>query len=537
MRGALIRKRLRNAAVVGLALVLTAAGVTAAAVIADEGSPDAERPAAERPNIVYIQVDDMSADLLSYMTEAAQLRQQGTTMANYVFADSLCCSSRASGLTGRMPHNTGVLTNTSQFGDGGLGAFLDDEDRTYATALRKSGYRTGKMGKYLNEYRPEGADPAWDYDYPADYVPPGWNEWHVAGKGGYGQMNYPMTEAVDGNKKRRHYQDTYLTDLLSGKAVAFLNRSVNDHADQPFFLEVSPFAPHSAVARNAKLPFVPAPRDRANPDAGFAGDCGPVDCNDVKAPRDGSFDRTVADGPQWLRESALTADEKTAIDRNHRLRVQMMQSLNDMIKRLRAHLTKLGVADNTYVVFGSDNGFHLGEHRLLQGKGTPYDHDARVPILVAGPEVKAGATRRELVQNTDMYATFLSLAGLTPGASDGRSMAQLWRGETDGWARDAAFLEHTSHAATTSRDPDAVAGPGNAQPGSYKAIRTADELYVEYATGEVEYHDLAADPHQLTNTAAELPEDRRAVLHRTLTALSTCGRPDKPDCWTAGQIG
>lgn len=530
-----MRKRLKNAAAAGTALVLTAAGL-AVAIRSNGSAPDAEQATRERPNIVYIQVDDMSADLLGYMTEAAKLERQGTTMANYIFADSLCCSSRASGLTGRLPHNTGVLTNTSQFGDGGLGAFLDDEGRTYATALRKSGYRTGKMGKYLNEYRPGGAEPAWDYDYPADYVPPGWDEWHVAGIGGYGQMNYSMTESVDGNKKRRHYQNKYLTDLLSDKAVDFLNRSVKHHADQPFFLEVSPFAPHSAVAQKAQLPYVPAPRDRANPDAGFAGDCGPAACNDVRAPRDGSADRAVADGPQWLRERALTTDETRAIDRSYRLRVQMMQSLNDMIKQLRAHLTKLGVADDTYVVFGSDNGFHLGEHRLLRGKGTPYDHDARVPILVAGPGVQEGATRRELVQNTDMYATFLSLAGVTPGASDGRSMAGLWHGDTDGWARDAAFLEHTSHATTAPRDPDAAAGTGNAQPGSYKAIRTADELYVEYATGEVEYHDLAAGPHQLTNTAAELPEDRRAVLHRTLAALSTCGQPGKPDCWTAGQM-
>lgn len=542
-----MRVLLRRLAVLTAAAVLPAVALLSGAMLSGGAAARGlEEPGGEgqRPNILYVLTDDMSEDLLPYASEALRLAAEGTTFDSFVYANSLCCPSRASILSGKYPHNTGVLTNSSQFGDGGLGDFLDDEDSTVAVRLKEAGYRTGLMGKYLNEYRPVGANENWWYDYPADHVPAGWDEWHGVGPGGYNQMSYDITQSIDGQVERQQSSDfanPYLTDVLSDKAVGFLQRSVSEHPGQPFFLTVATFAPHPLVGGG----FVPAPRDRANPGTGFPGDCGPADCRTVRAPRTPAFNADTSDKPAWVRREPLSDDEVASIDQKFLLRVQMMQSINDLVARLRAELNELGVADNTYVVFGSDNGFHLGQHRLHLdgGKSTPYEYDSVVPLTVVGPGVPGGVRRGELVQNVDLFPTFLAMAGTRAGAVDGHNALGLLKGAPgQSWPREAAFVEFTSHARPAAGDPDAPEPTPvgtqalNRTPPTYTALRTATETYVEYATGEVEYYDLTADPHQLHNAADDLPEERRAALHDTLTRYATCGTPDGVGCWAAGAI-
>src|SRR3954468_8936897 len=104
-----------------------------------------------RPNIVFVLTDDLSWNLVPYMPQVQQLQREGMTFERYVVTDSLCCPSRASILTGRYPHSTGVLKNMGA--DGGFGAFHGyEEESTFATALQRRGYRTGLFGKYLNGY-------------------------------------------------------------------------------------------------------------------------------------------------------------------------------------------------------------------------------------------------------------------------------------------------------------------------------------------------------------------------------------------------
>ena len=547
----------RTARITVVAVVTLMVSVIAAAAAsgADPNEPAASESStgttqAEQPNIVYVLTDDMSADLLQYMAEVDKLKAEGTTMENFVYGDSLCCPSRATILTGKFPHNTGVLTNNAQDldgdgqADGGLKAFRRWENRTIATALQDAGYRTGMMGKYLNGYKPIGSSSAPDL-----YVPPGWDEWHVAGGGGYNQMRYTMTRKIDGNKiHETQFEDPvnsgpYLTDVLAYKAENFIKRSVNRHPDQPFFLKISPFAPHSKVgpAPDDPYPFVPAPRDRADPDAGFPGDCGQldgeqVDCSEVRAPRGGAFDKAVENGPSWLRDEPLTQAEIDKIDQKYLLRVQMMQAVDDLIGRVRAKLDEFGVAENTYIVFGSDNGFHLGEHRLLVGKGTVFGHDSTVPLTVVGPDVRADQTRRQLVQNVDMYRTFLDMAGVQdPRPSNGRSILGLLGGGGE-WQRQAAFLEHTHKDGPVRGDPDAHVLQGNVRPATYTAIRTADEVYAKYHNGEEEYYDLTEDPNQLVNQAAELTDQRRALLDGWRKDLANCGQgPPTLACYDASQ--
>ena len=178
-----------------------------------------------------------------------------------------------------------------------------------------------------------------------------------------------------------------------------------------------------------------------------------------------------------------------------------------MIGRLQRRLRTLGVARNTYIVFSSDNGFHLGQHRLTPGKLTAYDPDVRVPLIVTGPGVPAGRTVDAMTENTDLCPTFAELAGApAPPRADGRSLVPLLHpGSDDATAgdwRDAVLIEHHGNVNGAS-DPDLPpAGSGN--PPSYEALRSNESLYVEYADGERELYDLAADPFQLHNLADEV---------------------------------
>ncbi|MGR3932220.1 sulfatase family protein [Streptomyces sp. BRA346] len=486
-------RTVRTALCASLAAVLLAS-CSRVADTATESSPTADDASgsAKKPNIVYVLTDDLDWNLVKYMPHVRQMQDKGATFTNYFATDSLCCPARTSLLTGQYPHNTGVFTNSGD--DGGYRAFMrnGNEKKTFGPALQHAGYRTGFMGKYLNGYQPGDKNGT-----SRPYVPAGWDEWDVAGDG-YKEYDYDLNE----NGKVVPYgndPEDYLTDVLSEKATSFVDSSAK--AKKPFMLEVATFAPHG--------PSTPAPRDEGT----FPG---------LKAPRADAYDKATRDAPKWQQAlTPLTPKEKKRIDRTFAKRVRSVQAVDRMIGRLRSTLEAKGLADDTYIVFGSDNGFHMGEHRLRPGKQTAYDTDIRLPMMVTGPGVPAGEKVSQLAANVDLNPTFLELAGLEPPSTvDGQSLTGLMRGRPeDDWRR-GVLVEH-HRAASKKGDPDA-APQDSGDPPTYAAMRTADSLYVEYADGEREFYALDSDPDQLTNRASSLSADQRASLHRTLVALQRC---------------
>ncbi|MEU6814588.1 sulfatase-like hydrolase/transferase [Streptomyces sp. NPDC046860] len=480
-------KRHRLLGLAAAALLLGACGAPAA----PEAHGDTSG-AAKKPNIVFVLTDDLATNLVPYMPHVKELQKDGTTFTDYFVTDSLCCPSRSSILTGKYPHNTGVFTNNGD--DGGYGAYNrgGNERDCYGPALHQAGYRTGFMGKYLNGYLPADR-----HGTGKPYVPPGWDEWDVAGNG-YPEFGYSLNE----NGKvvpYGHEPEDYLTDVVSKKATSFIDSSAA--AGKPFVLELATFAPHG--------PATPAPRDAG----AFPG---------LKAPRTPAYDKPSDPAPAWQRGlKPLSGDEQRTIDQKFAKRARSVQAVDDMIGRLRDELKAKGLADDTYFVFSSDNGFHMGEHRLRPGKQTAYDTDIRVPLVVAGPGVAAGREVTRQASNIDLSPTFQDLAGATPGGTaDGTSLAPLLHGEkVTGW-RQAVLIEH-HRPASRKDDPDA-APDDSGNPPSYEAVRTTDALWVEYADGEREYYDVAHDPDQLHNRAASLPKSQQDALHKTLTELQKC---------------
>ncbi len=455
--------------------------------------------AAQRPNIVFILTDDLSWNLVQYMPHVLQLESQGVTFDHYIVTDSLCCPSRSSIFTGLFPHDTGVFGNTGSAG--GYYAFLanGDEGKTFAIAAQSSGYRTSMMGKYLNGYEPSSL-----------FIPVGWSDWHVAGEG-YPEFNYGLNE----NGKVVHYggpsnPSNYLTDVLADRGAAFINEAADAH--QPFLLEVATFAPHA--------PYTPAPRDAGH----FPG---------LTAPRTAAFDQNNVNPPTWLGpRPPLTRKQINTINVGFRRRAQSVQAVDDLLVRVEATLKARGLDTNTYIVFSSDNGYHMGEHRLLPGKMTAFDSDIRVPLIVAGPGVPRGRTLSQLAENIDLNPTFIQLAGGTPNPSvDGHSLVPLILGQSVPSWRTAALVEH--HGPDTDvTDIDYENGALGGNPTTYKAIRLPNAVYVEYANGEHEYYRIDQDPEELVNVYGHLSASEQAQLHATVAALSTCH--DASNCWAAG---
>ncbi len=474
-----------------VALTLAGGGVREASTAESRGAPSVTRP-----NIVFILTDDLSWNLVQYMPNLRAMQKDGTTFSNYFVTNSLCCPSRSSIFTGKFPHNTRVLTNSKP--DGGYEGFnaQGNESQTFAVALQGGGYKTAMLGKYLNGYFPLRHG-----------VPRGWSEWEVAGHG-YPEFNYNLNQ----NGRAVHYGSQpadYLTDVLARLADAFIRKS----ASGPFFIEIATFAPHG--------PYIPAPRDAEL----FPG---------LTAPRSAAFGaRPGPDAPKWLKAiPPLSPKDIEMIDRHFRMRAQSVQAIDKMIGQIRATLAALHL-ENTYIVFSSDNGLHMGEYSLRPGKMTPFDIDVRVPLIVAGPGVAKGQVVSAIVENVDLCPTFIELGGVSsPTSADGHSVVSLLQGGAAGEWRNMALIEHHRPFPNPTDSDAPMLHASN--PTSYAAVRTERALYVEYEDGEIGYYDLLSDPEALTNVASRLPAAARERWHDILRANKEC-RGERA-CWDAQRL-
>jgi arylsulfatase A-like enzyme len=210
----------------------------------------------------------------------------------------------------------------------------------------------------------------------------------------------------------------------------------------------------------------------------------------------------------------ISDQDKAMYNRRYRNRLRAMRSVDDAITGLLRSLRETGQLDNTYIVLWNDNGYHMGQHRIPEGKRTDYEEDVRYPMVVRGPDVGHDTKDKRLVSGVDLMPTFLELADApTPEYVDGRSLVPLLSGTKPPW-RDSLLLEGYDD------------GFGNKAyvPPDFKAIRTSDgRTYVEYETGERELYDLRTDPRQLRSLHDD-PERavEESALSARLQALKYC---------------
>ncbi|HEY9716446.1 MAG TPA: sulfatase [Trichormus sp.] len=369
-----------------------------------------------QPNIVFILCDDQRLEDIAHMPKLHHLIvDQGMSFNNYFSTVSLCCPSRTTIIRGQYAHNTGVMTNGGNNGGFATAHSLGVENSTIATWLHDANYKTALVGKYLNHY---------PGDLGGSYVPPGWDCWAspVAGNP-YSEYNYTLNE----NGKQVEYgkspQD-YGTDVYAKKAVAFIKDCAQEK--KPFFIYLAFYAPHS--------PATPAPRHLEM----FA---------DAKVPRSKAFnEEDVSKKPQYIQKLPPLSDAEIAgTDAYYGKRLRSLQAVDEAIENVCKTLDETKLSDRTYIVFASDNGYHLGEHRMRRGKQTAYETDIHLPLIVRGPGVKAGSKVDQIAGNIDLAPTFADLAGAkTPDFVDGRSLAPILHDERSAeknW-RKAFLVEH-----------------------------------------------------------------------------------------------
>ena len=439
------------------------------------------------PNFVYIVADDMNLADLRYMPNVnALLTARGAKYANAYTVDGLCCPSRVSTLTGQYAHNHGVYTN--QAPDGAFDKFLlvAGENQTLSTWLSAAGYRTALIGKYLNGY-PNPDNLA--------YIPPGWSEWYAFMQGGQ-FFNYKMNQNGNLAKYGETEQD-YSTDVVSGLTTDFIARSVNDGL--PFFVYVAPQAPHS--------PATPAPR-HANKFTGI-----------TSAPRSPSFNEAdVSDKPLWVQDlPQLTNPTISDLDVLYKHRLQSLLAVDEMVASIVAELINLNVMNNTYVIFTSDQGLLLGEHRLANAKGAAYEEVIHIPYVVRGPGVIPGSTPTRYVLNIDTAPTLLTLAGLmVPDSIDGIAIDYGMPGE----ARPVPLRGEDPNRFLMEQVVDLDLASFTMP--AFNALRTSRYTYVEHGSLDKELYDNLADGYQLKSKHDAASSELLQQLSTQLNILTTC---------------
>lgn len=381
-----------------LVLILTFRAAAGAADSSIPSNPQEGGGKAAQPNFVFILVDDMRWDVLGCMgnpivkTPAIDaLAAQGTLFRNHFCTTSICCVSRASILSGQYERRHGI-------GDFSTPFTPEQWAQTYPALLRQAGYRTGFIGKFgVGDAKAIKAK-AVEFDF--------WRG--EAGQGGEWFID-PKDPA-----------QTHATARAGGEALEFLEGS---EAGKPFCLSISFNAPH---ARDGKpREFQPDLRDEAL----YADTVipKPAAATDEFFQRLPDFVRTSEGRRRWERRFATDEMFQATMRDYYRL----MTGIDREVDRIRDGLKKRGLADNTVIVFTSDNGWFAGD-RGLADKWFPYEESIRLPLVIMDPRLPSGARGRNSVAmtlNIDFAPTLLAMAGLpVPERMQGRDLSPLLTG-------------------------------------------------------------------------------------------------------------
>jgi len=437
----------------GLALAALTAVTVAHPLTVAEAEPQT------RPNVVLILLDDARLDdIPAAMPDVVRrIGDAGATFTNFYAPFPLCCPARASLLTGQYPHNHGVLSNVQP--TGGWKEFQDGS--TLATWLTPT-YRTGMIGKYFNQYTPP-------------YQPPGWDEWMVPG----GVYNYTaskwflnqgvgmVTKSIPG----------YQSDTIGNLGSDFITR--NSASNEPYFLYTSVVAPHAGTPSDPDdITGYPSPY--VKPDF--------QDTREGERNTDPSFNEAdVSD--KVLKPALLTPEQITGINEAFSQRREAEAAAQVGINQMLDAIAASPDAHNTYVMFMSDNGYTLGEHRIKGGKVNPHEVSNHVPFMIQGPGIVPGTKVTVQTSQVDFAATVLHAAGVDPLLpQDGVSLLPLASGLSVSHA--PVVIEATD--TKSSLDP---------LPWLYYGVVVDGWKYVERTNGAREMYDLTNDPFELVNQA------------------------------------
>ena len=483
----------------------------------------------KRPNILFIFSDDHAQHALSCYGSKVnstphldRLASTGARFTNSFVTNSICSPSRATLLTGQYSHANGVPV---------FNAFDGSRDHV-AKHLQRAGYHTGMVGKWHL-----GTDPT------------GFDRWIVLpGQGSYQNPSFLVPGGVLSI-------DGHCTDIATDLGIEFL---ATRPRDKPFFLMLHHKAPHrewepdernKAKFKDAVFPepatlfddYATRPtalpsnkqtiaRDLTNrdlkrePPAGLAGK---------------GRNEWLSKKPDTIEAGGATLTGKDAdrwkYQQFMRDYLACVQGVDDSVGRMLDFLDRQGLADDTIVIYSTDNGWYLGDLGLYD-KRFMYEPGLKTPLLARGPGIRAGITPEAFVANIDLAPTFLDLAGVpVPEWMQGRSLVPILRGETPADWRKSVYYRYYHD-------------PGDHNTRAHYGVRTKTHKLIHYfKQGGYELFDLVADPHEQHNLlfdeaeakspqVAALFADLKAELERLQREYGDDGRYVDPATWPPGTV-
>jgi arylsulfatase A-like enzyme len=458
--------------------VMVVAVLLGAPVIADEEAPS-------RPNILFIFADDHAyqaigayGSVINETPSIDRLADEGIVFDRCLVTNSICGPSRAVILSGKYSHVNGFHRNGLRF---------NGEQQTFPKLMRRAGYQTALIGKWHLGSAPTGFD-HWDI---------------LVGQGPY--YNPPMI-----NNGERVEHTGYTTDLITDAGLAWMREGRDP--GRPFMLMLQHKAPHRNWQpgpdhlndlADVTIPEPPSLFDdyatRGTPartqDMSIEHTLTDFDLK-LTAPKNLTAEQRAAwDAAYEPRNDAFRADPPTGRElvrwkyqRYLRDYLRCISSMDDNVGRVLETLDELGLAENTIVIYSSDQGFYLGEHGWFD-KRWMYEESLRTPLLVRWPGiVEPGRRSSALVSNLDFAETFLDVAGVEiPHDMQGSSLVPLLRGEEPAGWRESFYYHYYEYPAVHS-----VRRHYGVRDARYKLIHF-------YNIGEWELYDLEEDPHEMRN--------------------------------------
>ncbi|MBO1004381.1 sulfatase family protein [Pseudogracilibacillus auburnensis] len=454
---------------------------------------------AKQPNVVFIMSDDHAAHAMSCYGSRInttpnldRIANEGMRFDNCFCTNSICAPSRATILTGLYNHKNGVKT---------LGDTFDNKQNTIQKLLRENGYQTALIGKWHLGHGPNH-DPI-DFDY-----------WHIFP--GQGDYHDPMMIEMGEEKQMKGYA----TDLVTDMSMKWIEER---DKDRPFMLMCHHKAPHRPWDPDEKHMHLYEDVDIPEPETfhdDYSGKASAAKEAKMRIDRDLLKRDVKEDPPVGLTDRELKSWYYQRYIKDY---LRCVASIDDNVGRLLDFLDDEGIADNTIVVYTSDQGFFLGDHGWYD-KRFMYEESLRMPFIVRYPNViKPGTVTEDFALNVDFPETFLDFAGIEiPEIMQGRSLRPVMEGNTPEDWQDSMYYRYWEHLSKEHRVQ------------AHYGIRTKDYKLIYYygealgnkdamdepRTPEWELFDLRKDPYEMNNVYHDPEyEDEIRLLKKELYRL------------------
>jgi len=421
----------------------------------------------KRPNILFIMTDDHAAAAMSCYGSRInktpnldRLASEGMLFKNCFCTNSICGPSRATILTGKYSHLHGFMTNEN--------VGFDGSQQTVSKLLHSGGYETAIIGKWHLLSEPTG------FDY--------YKVLHRQGR------YFDPQFKVKGSWPKLIEEKGYTTDVITDESIKWLS---GRDKEKPFFLMCHHKAPHRHWVNDEKHRKMYDDVHIVEPDNLFDDYEGRSN-----APKNAAL--TIArnfrggkedlgkEAPEGLKGKELVRWKYQAYIKRY---LGCVASVDDNIGRLMEYLQDSGLADNTVVVYTSDQGFFLGEHGFYD-KRFMYEEALRMPLIIRFPGLaQADSVSKKLVANIDFAPTFLDIAGLdVPGDMQGESFRKILAGKSTAEWREAIYYRYYEYPKWHNVEP-------------HYGIRTERYKLIHFyhTMDEWELYDLKNDPREMEN--------------------------------------